>query len=272
MNSGYLTWMERTSIPCGYPCFIQDTAVLSECLACASERPNQIGVLICKLLCLVLPNAIHLCEVRVPELDSPIPCCCKCCFGAGGRPKQDDEFVCCNALHWFVCLGQSKYGRYVRGVIAVCTSCRIDRIAKAYVRIGATLALPRGADDAEISVISLVGWLFCWVGVVSHPFFLSVRRICCCLQYRCIACKFQVDGWLQHPPTGWTCRFHRDPTAWSGDPRVFVDKGRPMPDGSPALLKTRQCLSRGQAEQMWRDLLRQGWKRVPAVWGLEEEP
>ena len=45
-----------------------------------------------------------------------------------------------------------------------------------------------------------------------------------------------------------------------------------MPDGSPALLKTRQHLRREQAEGMWKDLVRKGWKKVPAVWGLDAEP
>ena len=53
---------------------------------------------------------------------------------------------------------------------------------------------------------------------------------------------------------------------------VFVDMGRGMPDGSPALLKTRQHLRREQAEGMWKDLVRKGWKKVPAVWGLDAEP
>ena len=44
-----------------------------------------------------------------------------------------------------------------------------------------------------------------------------------------------------------------------------------MPDGSPALLKTRQYLRRGKAEGMWKDLVRKGWKKVPAVWGVDAE-
>lgn len=59
----------------------------------------------------------------------------------------------------------------------------------------------------------------------------------------------------------------------SETPHVFVDKGKGMPDGSPALLKTRQHLRREQAEGMWKDLLRCGWQKVPAVWGAHaEEP
>ncbi|WP_083756082.1 DUF1651 domain-containing protein [Synechococcus sp. CC9311] len=45
-----------------------------------------------------------------------------------------------------------------------------------------------------------------------------------------------------------------------------------MPDGSPALLKIRKHLRREQAEGMWRDLLRNGWQKVPAVWGADAEP
>jgi hypothetical protein len=48
---------------------------------------------------------------------------------------------------------------------------------------------------------------------------------------------------------------------------VFVDKGRPMADGSPPLLKSRSHLHKDQAEQMWKDLVVGGWKRVPALWG-----
>ena len=80
------------------------------------------------------------------------------------------------------------------------------------------------------------------------------------------------DGWLSDPETTWTYRFHRDDKSWLRDPKVFVDMGRPMPDGSPALLKTRQHLRREQAEGMWKDLVRKGWKKVPAVWGADAEP
>ena len=78
-------------------------------------------------------------------------------------------------------------------------------------------------------------------------------------------------GWLRNPEDGWTYRFDRDEKAWAKDPRVFVDMGRPMLDGSPALLKTRQHLRREQAEGMWKDLVRKGWEKVPAVWGVDAE-
>ena len=38
----------------------------------------------------------------------------------------------------------------------------------------------------------------------------------------------------------------------------FVDKGRAMPDGSPALLKTRKHLKGEKVEGMWKDLVRKG--------------
>ena len=79
-------------------------------------------------------------------------------------------------------------------------------------------------------------------------------------------------GWLQNPKDGWTYRFQRDEKSWLQDPFVFVDKGHAMPDGSPALLKTRQYLRRGAAEGMWKDLVRKGWENVPAVWGVDAEP
>ena len=72
------------------------------------------------------------------------------------------------------------------------------------------------------------------------------------------------DGWLMNPEDRWTYRFHRDDKAWVREPRVFVDMGRPMPDGSPALLKTRQHLRREQAEGMWKDVEGSGESGVEA--------
>ena len=80
------------------------------------------------------------------------------------------------------------------------------------------------------------------------------------------------DGWLMNPEDRWTYRFYRDEKAWVREPRFFVDMGRPMPDGSPALLKTRQHLRREEAEVLWRTLLRSGFQRVSAVWGIDGEP
>ena len=80
------------------------------------------------------------------------------------------------------------------------------------------------------------------------------------------------EGWLRNPKDGWTYRFQRDEKSWLQDPFVFVDKGRAMPDGSPALLKTRQYLRRKIAEEMWKDLVRKGWEKVPAMWCAEAEP
>ena len=80
-------------------------------------------------------------------------------------------------------------------------------------------------------------------------------------------------GWLSDPEATWTYRFHRDDKSWLRDPKVFVDMGRPMSDGSPALLKTRQHMRREKAESMWKSLQVQGWKplKEPA-WGASAEP
>ena len=56
------------------------------------------------------------------------------------------------------------------------------------------------------------------------------------------------DGWLIDREGFWICRFHRDEKAWIRDPRVFVDHGREMPSGQPALLKRREYLRRDASE------------------------
>ena len=63
-----------------------------------------------------------------------------------------------------------------------------------------------------------------------------------------------AEGWLLDCDQRWAYRFHRDEKSWLRDPKVFVDMGRPMPDGSPALLKTRQHLRREDAEKFWKNL------------------
>ena len=81
------------------------------------------------------------------------------------------------------------------------------------------------------------------------------------------------EGWLMATDAEcWTYRFHRDDNSWTRDPKVFVDVGRLMSDGSPALLKTRQHLRRDDAEVLWKNFLRSGFQKVPAVWGADAEP
>ena len=85
--------------------------------------------------------------------------------------------------------------------------------------------------------------------------------------------RVMAEGWLMATNAErWTYRFHRDERSLTRDPKVFVDMGRPMPDGSPALLKTRQHLRREEAEVLLRTLLRSGLQRVSAVWGIDGEP
>ena len=52
----------------------------------------------------------------------------------------------------------------------------------------------------------------------------------------------EPEGWLIDPNKHWSLRFHRDQKSWRNDLFVFLDKGRAMPDGSPALLKSRRHL------------------------------
>ena len=80
------------------------------------------------------------------------------------------------------------------------------------------------------------------------------------------------EGWLLNEETKWAFRFHRDEKSWVRDPKVFEDMGRGMPDGSPALLKSRRHLRREQAEGIWKDLLKQGWKKTTPLWGASAEP
>ena len=75
------------------------------------------------------------------------------------------------------------------------------------------------------------------------------------------------EGWLIDGDDRWIWRFWRDESAWVRDPKVFLDRGRLLPDGPP-LLKERRYVRKGAAEQLWKSLQTQGWKplKEPA-WG-----
>lgn len=78
------------------------------------------------------------------------------------------------------------------------------------------------------------------------------------------------QDWIQDPLTAETKRFHPDEKTWNKDPRVFVDSGRPF-SGEPPLLKTRVYLSQQTADQLWRDLLRVGWKPCTPQWSADSD-
>lgn len=80
------------------------------------------------------------------------------------------------------------------------------------------------------------------------------------------------EGWLIDRNSRWVCRFHRDERAWSREPKVFVDHGREMPNGEPALLKRREHLRREEALNLCSELVRKGWALTEPVWGTEVEP
>lgn len=75
------------------------------------------------------------------------------------------------------------------------------------------------------------------------------------------------EGWLIDGEDCWIWRFWRDESAWVRDPKVFLDRGRLLPDGPP-LLKERRYLRKEAADQMWRSLQTQGWRPLnEAAWG-----
>lgn len=81
-----------------------------------------------------------------------------------------------------------------------------------------------------------------------------------------------AEGWLTDGEGYWTLRFHRDEKSWLQDPRIFIDKGRAMPDGSAALLKSRRYVRRKEAEALWKLLRKAGWRQASPVWGVNAEP
>ena len=80
------------------------------------------------------------------------------------------------------------------------------------------------------------------------------------------------EGWIQDPNGQWSMRFHRDQKVCFLYPYVFIDKGRTMQDGSPALLKSRLHLPKCDAIELWKSLRAVGWKRVSPQWGLDLDP
>ena len=66
------------------------------------------------------------------------------------------------------------------------------------------------------------------------------------------------EGWLMNLSDQWTYRFHRDEKSWVRDQKVFVGMGRPMPDGSPVLLKTRNTS---------RERTPRSSRRTWSIWG-----
>ena len=75
------------------------------------------------------------------------------------------------------------------------------------------------------------------------------------------------EGWLIDGDDRWIWRFWRDESAWVRDPKVFLDRGRLLPDGPP-LLKERRYVRKEEAERLWKSFQSQGWKplKTPA-WG-----
>ena len=76
-----------------------------------------------------------------------------------------------------------------------------------------------------------------------------------------------AEGWLTDGEGYWVARFHKDEKSWLRDPRVFVDYGREMPAGEPALLKSRRYLRQSDAIALWKALRYSGWVQTTPAWG-----
>ena len=50
------------------------------------------------------------------------------------------------------------------------------------------------------------------------------------------------EGWLIDANDHWVWRFHLDNSAWVRDPKVFIDRGRAMPEGPPPVSYTHLTL------------------------------
>ena len=75
------------------------------------------------------------------------------------------------------------------------------------------------------------------------------------------------EDWMIDRDCYWIWRFRHDQKAWINEPKVYIDRGRRMPEGPP-LLKERRHLRKTEAEQLWALLKTQGWKRlVSPAWG-----
>jgi len=80
-----------------------------------------------------------------------------------------------------------------------------------------------------------------------------------------------AEGWLIDGESTWVWRFHRDDKSWVRDKKVFMDRGRQMPNGIP-LLKERRYVREDEAKRVWVSLVSQGWKRTEPLWGASVEP
>ena len=75
------------------------------------------------------------------------------------------------------------------------------------------------------------------------------------------------EDWMIDRDCYWIWRFRHDQKAWINEPKVYIDRGRRMPEGPP-LLKERRHLRKTEAEQLWALLKTQGWKKlVSPAWG-----
>jgi hypothetical protein len=70
----------------------------------------------------------------------------------------------------------------------------------------------------------------------------------------------------------WRVRFQREQKSLLRQPYVFVDHWRRMPNGQPALLKSRRPVRLEDAIHLWKQLLSYGWQQADPLWGPDAEP
>lgn len=81
-----------------------------------------------------------------------------------------------------------------------------------------------------------------------------------------------TEGWLTDLSGYLAMRFHMYEQSDASDPRVFVDYGRGMLTGQPALLRSRKHLPRKDAETQWNRLIEIGWSQASPVWSQGIDP
>ncbi len=85
------------------------------------------------------------------------------------------------------------------------------------------------------------------------------------------------EGWLVGPGGKWAWRFHRDDKALVRDPKVFMGRGMPVPDGHHLCSRNAEEPSRERrgdqedAEAIRRNLKSMGWQRSEPLWGPSAE-
>ena len=77
--------------------------------------------------------------------------------------------------------------------------------------------------------------------------------------------RLLVEAWLQDPRCKETMRFRRANDFAEQKGCVVVECGQ-VRRGHPVVLRTRTMMTKLQARDWWRKLIREGWQRVDPQW------